>query len=191
MSLAETLRKERRMPVVELHNYLLRNGSHVCSTHIFGETKNLDRKIAELQKKIPPKNYNTLNFYPCESAATILQLKDKVLHRLRHDSRVVFVVNNLKDVRGDLGLQENVSFTDWDSLDTLLNSNQLKHLFEQGPEQRRKIMNIPSHAKKPSKWQLLANKIADDPVHLAGYSKQLKQDIREFRDNFEFKHDLG
>jgi len=36
-----------------------------------------------------------------------------------------------------------------------------------------------------SKWQKIARRVHDDPVHLAGYSKQLKKDISEFRENFE------
>ena len=42
---------------------------------------------------------------------------------------------------------------------------------------------------KPSKWAKIAQRIANDPIHLAGYSKQLKKDMKEFRDNFEFFHD--
>lgn len=40
-----------------------------------------------------------------------------------------------------------------------------------------------------SKWAKIAQRIHNDPVHLAGYSQQLKQDMKEFRENFEFLHD--
>lgn len=40
--------------------------------------------------------------------------------------------------------------------------------------------------KKPSKWALLAERVNNDPVHLAGYSEQLKKDMQEFRENSEF-----
>jgi homospermidine synthase len=40
-----------------------------------------------------------------------------------------------------------------------------------------------------SKWAKIAQRIHNDPVHLAGYSQQLKKDMREFRENFEFIHD--
>ncbi len=39
---------------------------------------------------------------------------------------------------------------------------------------------------EPSKWALLAEKVANNPVHLAGYSEQLKKDMQEFRENAEF-----
>jgi hypothetical protein len=41
-----------------------------------------------------------------------------------------------------------------------------------------------------SKWSEIVQRVRNDPVHLEGYSRQLKKDIREFRDNFEFKHDM-
>jgi len=40
--------------------------------------------------------------------------------------------------------------------------------------------------KKASKWALLAERVANNPVHLAGYSEQLKKDMQEFRENAEF-----
>ncbi len=40
-----------------------------------------------------------------------------------------------------------------------------------------------------SKWAKIAQRIHNDPVHLAGYSEQLKQDIREFRNHFALEHD--
>ncbi len=42
---------------------------------------------------------------------------------------------------------------------------------------------------EPSKWAKIAERIHNDPVHLAGYSQQLKKDMRELRENFEFQHD--
>ncbi len=39
---------------------------------------------------------------------------------------------------------------------------------------------------KPSKWASLAERVANNPVHLAGYSEQLKKDMQEFRENTEF-----
>lgn len=44
-------------------------------------------------------------------------------------------------------------------------------------------------AKAPSRWARLVERIEADPVHLDGYSDQLKRDMREFRDNFAFPHD--
>ncbi len=44
-------------------------------------------------------------------------------------------------------------------------------------------------ARSRSRWQRLVERIEADPVHLDGYSEQLKRDMREFRENFEFKHD--
>ena len=44
-------------------------------------------------------------------------------------------------------------------------------------------------ASDPSKWAKIAQRVHTDPVHLAGYSQQLKKDMREFRENFEFIHD--
>lgn len=43
---------------------------------------------------------------------------------------------------------------------------------------------------KRSKWANIAKRVENDPVHLEGYSEQFKRDMKEFRDNFEFKHDL-
>jgi type II secretory pathway component PulC len=43
-------------------------------------------------------------------------------------------------------------------------------------------------SKSSNKWTRIAQRIANDPNHLAGYSKQLKTDMKEFRDNFEFSH---
>lgn len=42
---------------------------------------------------------------------------------------------------------------------------------------------------RPSKWARIVQRVQNDPVHLAGYSEQLKQDIREFRNHFTLMHD--
>ena len=42
---------------------------------------------------------------------------------------------------------------------------------------------------KRSRWAKIAERIEDDPVHLEGYSGQLKQDMQEFRENFAFTQD--
>ena len=47
-----------------------------------------------------------------------------------------------------------------------------------------KLINISS---TPSKWALLAEKVNNDPSHLAGYSIQLKKDMQDFRENCDFK----
>ncbi len=44
-------------------------------------------------------------------------------------------------------------------------------------------------ASAPSRWARLVERVEADPVHLDGYSEQLKRDFREFRDGSEFKHD--
>ena len=46
-------------------------------------------------------------------------------------------------------------------------------------------------ATKPSRWARLVERVESDPVHLDGYSEQLKRDMREFRDDFAFQHDRG
>ena len=42
---------------------------------------------------------------------------------------------------------------------------------------------------RPSKWARIAKRIEEDPVHLAGYSKQLQEDMREFRENLALMQD--
>ena len=39
-----------------------------------------------------------------------------------------------------------------------------------------------------SKWAQLVQRVEQNPVHLAGYGEQLKQDMREFRETFVFKN---
>jgi hypothetical protein len=46
-----------------------------------------------------------------------------------------------------------------------------------------------SKVPEPSKWAKIVQRVQNDPVHLAGYSQQLKKDMKEFRENFEFLHD--
>ena len=41
----------------------------------------------------------------------------------------------------------------------------------------------------PSRWARLVERVEADPIHLDGYSEQLKRDMREFRDDFAFRHD--
>ncbi len=40
-----------------------------------------------------------------------------------------------------------------------------------------------------SRWAKLVERVEADPIHLDGYSGQLKRDMREFRDEFAFRHD--
>lgn len=67
-------------------------------------------------------------------------------------------------------------------------------------QQREKVMrafqvvvkmekSAPHSRSKQSKWAKIVQRVEDDPVHLAGYSEQLKKDMKEFRNNFDFKHD--
>lgn len=42
-----------------------------------------------------------------------------------------------------------------------------------------------------SKWAQLVQSVEQNPVHLAGYGEQLKQDMREFRETFVFPHDIS
>jgi len=44
-------------------------------------------------------------------------------------------------------------------------------------------------ASDPYRWASIAQRVHNDPVPLAGYSQQLKKDMKEFRENFEFLHD--
>ncbi len=43
---------------------------------------------------------------------------------------------------------------------------------------------------KPSKWALLVEEIEKDPINLGDYTDEEKKIRKEFRDNFNFKHDL-
>ncbi len=40
-----------------------------------------------------------------------------------------------------------------------------------------------------SRWAKLVERVEADPIHLDGYSGQLKRDMREFRDGLRFRHD--
>ena len=42
-----------------------------------------------------------------------------------------------------------------------------------------------------SKWANIVRRIERDPVHLAGYGEQLKQEMREFRESFVFTHEAS
>jgi hypothetical protein len=46
---------------------------------------------------------------------------------------------------------------------------------------------IPPQATEPSKWANIVQRVQNDPIHLAGYSEQLKHDMKEFRENFELR----
>ena len=46
-----------------------------------------------------------------------------------------------------------------------------------------------THPAKPSRWARLVERIETDPIHLDGYSEQLKRDSRAFRNDSEFRHD--
>jgi hypothetical protein len=44
-------------------------------------------------------------------------------------------------------------------------------------------------ASDPHRWAKIVQRVQNDPIHLDGYSQQLKKDMKEFRENFEFLHD--
>ena len=44
-------------------------------------------------------------------------------------------------------------------------------------------------ASDPDRWAKVVQRVQNDPIHLDGYSQQLKKDMKEFRENFEFLHD--
>ncbi len=46
-----------------------------------------------------------------------------------------------------------------------------------------------SEAVQPSRWARLVERVEGDPIHLDGYAERLKRDLREFRDDFAFRHD--
>lgn len=43
--------------------------------------------------------------------------------------------------------------------------------------------------KNASRWCKIAQRVHEDTRYPGGWSKQLKQDMRDFRENFSFKHD--
>ncbi len=67
-----------------------------------------------------------------------------------------------------------------DNLPQVIIQKHIKQLEQNLVKEARKI------AKKPSKWALLAEKVDNNPVHLEGYSEQLKKDMQEFRENAKF-----
>ena len=67
-----------------------------------------------------------------------------------------------------------------DNLPQSLVQKRISQLEERLKKEAQKI------TEKPSKWALLAEKVNNNPVHLDGYSEQLKKDIKEFRNNAEF-----
>ena len=84
---------------------------------------------------------------------------------------------------------------------TLRLSDELIHQLQQLPNPDefvskvlKKALSNTSHepTQQPSqisKWARIAKRIEGDPVHLAGYSRQLQEDMREFRDNFALMQD--
>lgn len=82
----------------------------------------------------------------------------------------------------------------------------LRAIFEdlkaQEDKSKRKIISLPIKRKfieqeksieqssdKQSKWAKITKRVKNDPLHLEGYSEQLKRDMKDFRDGFEFNHD--
>ena len=55
-------------------------------------------------------------------------------------------------------------------------------------QHKQMILPEKEHSVNSSKWAKIAQRVQNDPVHLAGYAEQLKNDIQEFRNHFEFKH---
>jgi len=53
---------------------------------------------------------------------------------------------------------------------------------------KRKI-STDSSTTQISKWAKIVQRVENDPVHLAGYSEQLKTDMQKFRNNFELKNE--
>jgi hypothetical protein len=39
-----------------------------------------------------------------------------------------------------------------------------------------------------SKWARISQRVRSNPVRLGEYTHQLKKDMKEFRENFEFRH---
>ncbi|WP_207787689.1 hypothetical protein [Candidatus Thiosymbion oneisti] len=76
--------------------------------------------------------------------------------------------------------------------------NDIQRLFAE--EQKEKLLQalqnlqiikttIEQPPTKQSKWAEITKRVENDSVHLEGYSEQLKRDMKDFRDNFEFDHD--
>ncbi len=53
------------------------------------------------------------------------------------------------------------------------------------------LVRKEARTSKPSRWARLVERVDADPIHLDGYSEQLKRDMRDFRDDFAFRHDRG
>ena len=76
---------------------------------------------------------------------------------------------------------------------TLILSDELVKRIQQLPNPNQFVSDVltnalnkkfPPPASRLSKWAKIAQRVQNDPVHLAGYSEQLKQDIREFRNHY-------
>ena len=76
-----------------------------------------------------------------------------------------------------------------------LSNDTVRQLLEQpDPEQfaRQAIQNALHHVKpEQSKWTKLAQNIKENPIDLGDYTKKLKKDMQEFRENFSFEHDAS
>jgi hypothetical protein len=70
--------------------------------------------------------------------------------------------------------------------------NKIKHLANRDDFVNQLIKNALDaklDLKAVSKWGLFTEQVANNPIHLEGYSEQLKKDIREFKGCFSFKAD--
>jgi len=61
-------------------------------------------------------------------------------------------------------------------------SNLVKEALKNRPGQER------SFDPKLSKWARISQRVRSNPVRLGEYTHQLKKDMKEFRENFEFRH---
>lgn len=67
--------------------------------------------------------------------------------------------------------------------------NKIKHLANRGDFVNPLIKNALDaklDLKTVSKWGLFAEQVANNPIHLEGYSEQLKKNMREFKACFSF-----
>jgi hypothetical protein len=78
-----------------------------------------------------------------------------------------------------------------DNIQSLPDEEQKKQILEAFQIWREdRNIQTTQNENKCSKWADIAKRVESDPVHLEGYSEPFKRDMKEFRDNFEFKHDL-
>ena len=76
-----------------------------------------------------------------------------------------------------------------DDIQTLPTEQQREKIIRALQFVQRTKLETSSSVDKLSKWAKIVQRVENDTTHLAGYSKQLKKDMKEFRDNFLFKHD--